>query len=124
LQRDLSVDILINNAGFATHGLFEQLSGQRQHEEVMLNLLAVVDLTHLFLPEMLKRKSGVVINVASTAGFQPLPKVYQLVGKRQSPDGRNPQAPHSFLVQSFHKNDVLTLCCLQHSKFISPLKCV
>ncbi|KPN96531.1 SDR family oxidoreductase [Lysinibacillus sp. ZYM-1] len=75
VERGLSVDILINNAGFATHGLFEQLSGPRQHEEVMLNVLAVVNLTHLFLPEMLKRKSGVVINVASTAGFQPLPNM-------------------------------------------------
>lgn len=75
LERGLSVDILINNAGFATYGLFEQLSGSRQHEEVMLNVLAVVNLTHLFLPEMLKRKSGVVINVASTAGFQPLPNM-------------------------------------------------
>lgn len=75
VERGLIVDILINNAGFATYGLFEQLSGPRQHEEVMLNVLAVVDLTHLFLPEMLKRKSGVVINVASTAGFQPLPNM-------------------------------------------------
>jgi short-subunit dehydrogenase len=75
LERGLSVDILINNAGFATYGLFEQLSGLRQHQEVMLNVLAVVNLTHLFLPEMLKRKSGVVINVASTAGFQPIPNM-------------------------------------------------
>lgn len=73
VDRGLRVDILVNNAGFATYGAFEQLSGQRQHEEVMLNVLAVVDLTHLFLPDMLKRNSGVVINVASTAGFQPLP---------------------------------------------------
>jgi short-subunit dehydrogenase len=75
VQRGLNVDCLINNAGFATHGLFEQLSGSRQHEEVILNVLAVVDLTHLFLPEMLKRKSGVVINIASTAAFQPLPNM-------------------------------------------------
>ncbi|WP_028544414.1 SDR family NAD(P)-dependent oxidoreductase [Paenibacillus taiwanensis] len=75
VERGLSVDILINNAGFATHGFFEQLSGTRQHEEVMLNVLAVVDITHLFLPDMLQRKSGVVINVASTAGFQPLPNM-------------------------------------------------
>lgn len=75
VQLGLSVDILINNAGFATHGLFEQLSGPRQHDEVMLNVMAVVDLTHLFLPDMLKRKSGVVINVASTAAFQPLPNM-------------------------------------------------
>ncbi|ASA25816.1 SDR family NAD(P)-dependent oxidoreductase [Paenibacillus donghaensis] len=75
VERGLSLDILINNAGFATYGLFEQLSGARQHEEVMLNVLAVVDLTHLFLPDMLSRNSGVVINVASTAGFQPLPNM-------------------------------------------------
>ncbi|MCR8657495.1 SDR family NAD(P)-dependent oxidoreductase [Paenibacillus endoradicis] len=75
VERGLKVDILINNAGFATHGLFEQLSGSRQHEEIMLNVSAVVNLTHLFLPEMLNRKSGLVINVASTAAFQPLPNM-------------------------------------------------
>ncbi|CAH1059235.1 hypothetical protein PAECIP111894_05441 [Paenibacillus pseudetheri] len=70
----VDIEMLINNAGFATHGLFEQVSGERQHEEVMLNVAAVVDMTHLFLPGMLRRSSGaVVINVASTAGFQPLP---------------------------------------------------
>lgn len=75
VRRGLSVDCLINNAGFATHGLFEQLSGSRQHDEVMLNVAAVVDLTHLFLPDMLKKKSGTVINVASTAAFQPTPNM-------------------------------------------------
>ena len=70
---NLEIELLVNNAGFATHGLFEQISGVRQHEEVMLNVAAVVDMTHLFLPDMLCRNSGAVINVASTAGFQPLP---------------------------------------------------
>ncbi|MGG1636014.1 SDR family NAD(P)-dependent oxidoreductase [Paenibacillus sp. NRS-1760] len=69
----VDIELLINNAGFATHGLFEEVSGERQHEEVMLNVAAVVDMTHLFLPDMLRRSSGTVINVASTAGFQPLP---------------------------------------------------
>ncbi len=73
IQRGLHVDCLINNAGFATHGHFEQVSGPRQNDEVMLNVAAVVSLTHLFLPGMLKKKSGVVINVASTAAFQPTP---------------------------------------------------
>lgn len=70
---NVDIELLINNAGFATHGLFEQVSGERQHEEVMLNVAAVVDMTHLFLPDMLRKNSGAVINVASTAGFQPLP---------------------------------------------------
>ncbi|MGO0059789.1 SDR family NAD(P)-dependent oxidoreductase [Brevibacillus fluminis] len=69
----VDIELLVNNAGFATHGLFEQVSGVRQHEEVMLNVTAVVDMTHLFLPDMLRKSSGAVINVASTAGFQPLP---------------------------------------------------
>ncbi|MFC5406617.1 SDR family NAD(P)-dependent oxidoreductase [Cohnella soli] len=69
----VDIELLVNNAGFATHGLFEQVSGERQHEEVMLNVAAVVDMTHLFLPDMLRKSSGTVINVASTAGFQPLP---------------------------------------------------
>ncbi|RUT33581.1 SDR family oxidoreductase [Paenibacillus zeisoli] len=70
---NVDIELLVNNAGFATHGLFEQVSGERQHEEVMLNVAAVVDMTHLFLPNMLRNNSGTVINVASTAGFQPLP---------------------------------------------------
>lgn len=72
-QLKLEIDLLINNAGFATHGLFDELSGERQHEEVMLNVAAVVSLTHLLLPSMLRRNAGAVINVSSTAGFQPLP---------------------------------------------------
>ncbi|CAH1195243.1 3-oxoacyl-[acyl-carrier-protein] reductase FabG [Paenibacillus auburnensis] len=72
-QLNLEIDLLVNNAGFATHGLFEKVSGERQHEEVMLNVAAVVDMTHSFLPGMLQRGAGAVINVSSTAGFQPLP---------------------------------------------------
>lgn len=72
-ERQLNVDMIINNAGFATHGFFEQVSGERQHEEVMLNVMSVVDITHLFLPGLLKKGSGAVINVSSTAGFQPDP---------------------------------------------------
>ncbi len=72
-RRGLQVDMLINNAGFGTYGLFDQESGERQHAEVMLNVTAVVDLTYLFLPGMLARGAGAVINVGSTAGFQPIP---------------------------------------------------
>lgn len=72
-ERQLDVDMVINNAGFATHGFFEQVSGERQHDEVMLNVMSVVDITHLFLPGLLKKGSGAVINVSSTAAFQPDP---------------------------------------------------
>lgn len=72
-NRGIQIDILINNAGFATHGLFEQVDGSRQQEEIMLNVLAVTTMTHLFLPGMLQKKKGAVINVSSTAAFQPDP---------------------------------------------------
>lgn len=72
-QRDLTVDLLINNAGFATYGHFDVLSTEREHDEVMLNVVAVVDLTHAFLPAMLQQRDGGVINVASNAAFQAVP---------------------------------------------------
>ena len=70
--RELRVDILINNAGFASQGDFETIDAERLHSQVMLNVTAVVDLTRAFLPAMLERKSGVIVNVASTAAFFPL----------------------------------------------------
>lgn len=72
-QLDLPVDILINNAGFGTHGPFDSLNAGREQQEIMLNVAATVDLTHHFLPAMLARRSGSIINVASTAAFQPVP---------------------------------------------------
>ena len=69
----LPVDLLVNNAGFGTHGKFHELEAARDHAEVMLNVAAVVDLTHAFLPDMLAKREGGVINVASTAAFQPVP---------------------------------------------------
>jgi short-subunit dehydrogenase len=70
---DLAVDVLVNNAGFGTHGRFVELDAAREAEEVRLNCEALVTLTHEFLPGMLERRRGGVINIASTAGMQPLP---------------------------------------------------
>ncbi len=65
--------VLVNNAGFATYGRFEQLPLDRQYDEVMLNCMAVVEMTHHALPAMIKNQQGAIINVASTAAFQPDP---------------------------------------------------
>jgi uncharacterized protein len=70
---DLQVDVLVNNAGFGTHGRFAEIDAARESEEVRLNCEALVTLTHAFLPGMLERRRGGVITVASTAGMQPLP---------------------------------------------------
>src|SRR5262249_34092602 len=52
-RRGLTVDLLVNNAGFLTHGKFETISTAREHDEIMVNVAALVDLTHAFLPQML-----------------------------------------------------------------------
>lgn len=72
-EKGLRVDLLVNNAGFGTHGAFDAAPFARQHEQVMLNVTSLVDTSHLFLPDMLARGVGGILNVASTAGFQPVP---------------------------------------------------
>jgi short-subunit dehydrogenase len=67
------VDLLINNAGYGAHGGFEELGPDRNLGQVRLNVEALVALTARFAPAMLARGSGGVINVASTAAFQPVP---------------------------------------------------
>ncbi|UCF25044.1 MAG: SDR family oxidoreductase [Ralstonia sp.] len=69
----IMVDVLINNAGFAAYGHFETIPLTRQRDEVLVNCIAAIELTHLLLPGMQARSDGAVINVASTAAFQPDP---------------------------------------------------
>jgi short-subunit dehydrogenase len=72
-RRGITIDALINNAGFATYGPFEALPAERERDEVQLNVAAVVDLSHAFFPGMVSRRRGAIVNVASTAAFTPLP---------------------------------------------------
>jgi uncharacterized protein len=69
----LTVDLLVNNAGVGTAGRFEEISAGRDHDQLMVNVVALVGLTRALIPGMLARGQGAVINVASTAGFQPSP---------------------------------------------------
>lgn len=71
--RGLRISMLINNAGFATHGPFQALNLAREQEQIMLNVHALATLTHLYLPQLLAKAGSGIINVASTAAFQPLP---------------------------------------------------
>lgn len=72
-KRELEIDMLINNAAFGSMGDFAKLDLNRELEMIQLNIRALVDLTHRFLPPMRERKRGTIINVASTAGFQAVP---------------------------------------------------
>jgi uncharacterized protein len=69
----LQIDYLVNNAGFGTSGRFDRLPLERELEEIDLNVSAVVAMTRLFIPAMIARNRGTIINVASTAAFQALP---------------------------------------------------
>lgn len=72
-NQGLTIDLLINNAGFGDYGDFAERDGERQIKMIQLNVLALVDLTHKFLPLMRQRRSGSIINVSSIAAFQPIP---------------------------------------------------
>jgi hypothetical protein len=72
-ERGLTVDILVNNAGFSTTGPVHRSDRLRELAMVRTDVEAVVDLCSIFVPGMVERGRGAVLNVASTAAFQPLP---------------------------------------------------
>jgi short-subunit dehydrogenase len=70
----LDVEVLINNAGYGSGGAFHELDAESEVAMVRVNCEAVVALTHQYLPKMLERGRGAILNVGSTAGEQPLPR--------------------------------------------------
>lgn len=72
-KRGLEIDMLVNNAGFGSFGDFQKKDLARELNMIDLNVKSLVDLTYRFLAPMRVRKQGTIINVASTAGFQPVP---------------------------------------------------
>ena len=73
ISRKIDVDILINNAGFGFSGLFLESDKKNYEEMLNLNIYSLTRLTHLFLEDMVSRKSGGIINISSLASFQPMP---------------------------------------------------
>jgi short-subunit dehydrogenase len=74
LQREgIAIEILINNAGFGAFGEFAQMPEDEILGQIALNITAITQLTRLFLPSMMQRRGGKIMNVASTAAFQPGP---------------------------------------------------
>jgi short-subunit dehydrogenase len=68
-----AIDLLVNNAGMATYGKFAELPREAEAREIRLNVLAVMQLSHAALPAMVERGRGGIINVSSTASYQPTP---------------------------------------------------
>ena len=69
------IDVVINNAGFGTHGIFFEMPLEKELAMIQLNVMTLVKMTHLFLEEMTKRNSGTIINISSNSSFQPVPRM-------------------------------------------------
>ena len=72
-DKDIKVDILINNAGFGYSGKFLDNPMENYDEMINLNICSLTHLTHLFLKDMVNNKKGGIINISSLASFQPIP---------------------------------------------------
>lgn len=73
--REIPVSVLVNNAGFGSYGAFAQSDLASQTSMMQVNMLALVQLTHLFVEPMLTKGAGRILNIASTAAFQPGPMI-------------------------------------------------
>ena len=72
-RADVVVDVLVNNAGFGQYGLFVESDLEECLRQIQLNVTTLTHLSRLYLPGMIERKNGRILNVASTAAFQPGP---------------------------------------------------
>jgi len=72
-QESIKIDVLVNNAGFASYGLFHEIDMNSELQMMQVNVVCLTHLTKLFLKDMVKQGSGKILNLASTAAFQPGP---------------------------------------------------
>ncbi|BDR55704.1 SDR family NAD(P)-dependent oxidoreductase [Xylocopilactobacillus apis] len=72
-EQGIFIDIIINCAGFGLNGTVNEIDYNNQHDEVMLNVVSVFDLTKKFLKPMIARNKGTIINVASSSAYHPIP---------------------------------------------------
>ena len=72
-EKNIKIDIVINNAGFGFSGLFLDSPVKNYKEMMNLNMYSLVELTHLFMKDMVDEKNGGIINISSLASFQPMP---------------------------------------------------
>ncbi|MCU0898225.1 MAG: SDR family oxidoreductase [Burkholderiales bacterium] len=76
------IDVLVNNAGFYEMGAFAEMKPERVRQMIQLNVASLAELTHLFLPQMITRGAGRILNVASIAAFQAVPYLSLYAGTK------------------------------------------
>ena len=72
-EKQLTIDMLVNNAGFGSYGLFAETPADEDARMLQVNVAALTMITKRLLPGMIERRHGRILNVASTAAFQPIP---------------------------------------------------
>ncbi len=72
-EANIQIDVLMNNAGFGGHGLFHERNIEQDMEMIRLNAMALTELTHFIIPQMIQRGKGRILNTASSAAFMPGP---------------------------------------------------
>jgi short-subunit dehydrogenase len=72
-KHNLTIEVLVNNAGFGDLGPLAETEWEVQRQMLQVNVMTLVELTRLFLPEMIRRKSGRILNIGSTGSFAPVP---------------------------------------------------
>lgn len=75
LEQNITIDVLVNNAGFGDFGNFWEIDAQRQADLLQVNIVALVQLTRYFLPGMVERGNGIVLNLSSVAAFSAGPRM-------------------------------------------------
>ena len=73
ISNQFDITVLINNAGYGLSGSFEKYSVEEHREMLQVNILTLVELTSLFLPELKKQKAAYILNIGSTASYQAVP---------------------------------------------------
>ncbi len=108
-DQNIPLNVLINNAGFGLYGLSFDLALEKELNMLELNVLTLYKITRLFLPEMMKRNSGCIINISSNTSFQPVPKM-ALYAATKAFVSHYSQALNEELRMSDSKVKVITVC--------------
>lgn len=108
-EKNLPIDVLVNNAGFGSYGFLNETGLEHEQRMLMVNNMAVLSLTKLFLHEMTARNAGKILNIASIAGLQPTPSFAAYGATKQFVHNLSMALNHELRLQ--HSNITVTVVC-------------